>query len=203
MRTLKNSKEYYICVCIDHRRVLPSFSCSSFGAYTSGAHAQERETRPAAGFLLLRRVVAHPVSAEPTGFAPVAAEAAVVGVVEHVDAPAAAAHLPEPAPPPAPPAVEEVHPQVHAQPPAAVRPGASPRPTAHPRHLVARLEPPPAAESVVASEPRWRVLVPVLGGHGKRMRRGHGHGHGQCNGEHEASHPRASRVNEDGRRGAG
>ncbi|RWW55019.1 hypothetical protein BHE74_00038363, partial [Ensete ventricosum] len=166
-------------------------------------HAQERETRPAAGFLLLRRVVAHPVSAEPTGFAPVAAEAAVVGVVEHVDAPAAAAHLPEPAPPPAPPAVEEVHPQVHAQPPAAVRPGASPRPTAHPRHLVARLEPPPAAESVVASEPRWRVLVPVLGGHGKRMRRGHGHGHGQCNGEHEASHPRASRENEDGRRGAG
>ncbi|CAL9781577.1 unnamed protein product, partial [Musa acuminata subsp. burmannicoides] len=147
-------------------------------------------------FLLLRRVVAHPVSAEPTGFAPVAAEAAVVGVVEHVDAPAAAAHLPEPAPPPAPSAVEEVRSQVHAQPPAAVRPGASPRPTAHPRHLVARLEssrPVSVAERVVASEPRWRVLVPVHGGHGKRMRRGHGHGHGQCNGEYEASHLGASR----------
>ena len=81
-------------------------------------------------------IATHPVLAEATLLAPLVAATAVLGVIHHVDAAAAAARLAEPALFPALPAVLVVGHHVHALFPAAVGAGAAAGAT-NPRDIVA------------------------------------------------------------------
>ncbi|CAL9058705.1 unnamed protein product, partial [Musa banksii] len=136
-------------------------------------------------------IAAHPVLAEATLLAPLLAATAVLGVVHHVDAAAAAARLAEPALRPALPAVLVVAHHVHALPPTAVGTGAAAGAT-NPREPVAGHR---ASRRIVLREQGvdppgqrgWcccrRPLVRFRGGNGEGERCGHGHS--ECHDEEE------------------